>query len=134
MSTCFVFNNPTMQPPIRLIASITRANPALVTTAIRIDTISQPNIIVYGVHRYTTGMKVRLDIPISCGMPEANTKTGIITVTGTNTFTIDIDTTLFTPFSIPTTPNPQIDTCAQVVPIGEVTELLNAAVRNTLPH
>lgn len=134
MSTCYVYDNPTMQPPVRLIASITRANPAVVTTALQINTIAQPNVIVYGVHRYTTGMKVRLDIPIACGMQEVNAQTGIITVTGNNTFTIDIDTRLFTPFSIPTTPNPAINTCAQVVPIGEVTEVLNAAVRNTLPH
>lgn len=135
MSTCSVYDNPTMQPPVRLIASITQSNPAIVTTALRIDTITQPNPpIVYGVHRYTSGMKVRLDIPLACGMQEANTLTGIITVTGNNTFTIDIDTRLFTPFAIPTNPNAQTNTCAQVVPIGEITELLNAAVRNTLPH
>jgi hypothetical protein len=134
MSTCYTYSNPDFKPTVRLIASITQGNPATITTAISIDTIAQPNIIDYGIHDYVSGTIARLYIPESCGMPQANGLTGTITVTGANTFTIDIDTTEFSPFAIPTNPNVHTNTCAMVVPIGEDNSILSAAVQNTLPH
>lgn len=118
-ATCFSYPNPRYQPAMRIIAAITTTNPAQVTTTID--------------HLYLTGMIVRLDIPIGVGMEQANQLTGTIVVTGSTTFLINIDTTFFTPFVIPTLPPFAAYTCAQVVPIGEVTSTLYAAVQNIAP-
>jgi hypothetical protein len=120
MSTCYAQINPIFQPAMRIITAITNANPAQVTTSFA--------------HLYITGTIVRLDIPPADGMQQANGLTGSITVTGATTFTIPIDTTTFDAFSIPVSPLPQTNTCAMVVPIGEVSAILTAAVQNTLPH
>jgi hypothetical protein len=118
MSTCYAIANPIFQPAMRLIASITNAFPAVVTTTFA--------------HQYKTLTIVRLDIPVACGMQQANQLTGTIVVTGTTTFAIDIDTTLFDAFAIPMNPPPYVNTCAQVVPIGEDNSILTAALQNVL--
>ena len=118
MSHCYAQMNPIFQPAMRLIASITNSNPAVVTTTFA--------------HQYLTGTIVRLDIPQADGMEQANGLTGAIVVTGPTTFTIDIDTTTFGAFAIPSAP-PYVNTCAQVVPIGENSDILQAAVQNILP-
>lgn len=120
MSTCYAQQNPVFQPAMRLITAITNSNPATVTTSFA--------------HQYITGTIVRLDIPPADGMQQADQFVGPIIVTGTTTFTLPLDTTTFQPFSIPVSPLPQINTCAQVVPIGEVTPILTAAVQNVLPY
>lgn len=120
MSTCYADPNPIFQPAMRLIASITQAKRAVVTTTFA--------------HQYLDGTIVRFDIPPADGMQQINQLTGSIVVTGSTTFTVNIDTTLFAPFAIPVSPPPYVDTCAQVVPIGEINETLKAAVQNTLPH
>lgn len=84
-------------------------------------------------HQYITGTIVRLDIPPADGMPQADQMFGPITVTGSTTFTLPFDSSKFTAFAIPVSPLPQINTCAQVVPIGEITPILTAAVQNVLP-
>lgn len=104
---------------MRLIASITNANPATVTTTFA--------------NQYETGLIVRLDLPLAVGMQQANGLTGTITVIDSVTFTINIDTTNFDAFSIPVSPRPFDNTCAQVVPVGEVNEQLDQATRNILP-
>jgi hypothetical protein len=119
MSTCYAVPSPTFQPAMRLIAAITNANPAAVTTTFD--------------HDYHSGLIVRLDIPVADGMQQANGLTGTITVTGSDTFTIDIDTTFFDVFAIPGSPSPHQNTCAQVVPIGEVNESLAQSTQNVLP-
>jgi len=63
-----------------------------------------------------------------------NQQTGTITVTGSTTFTVPIDTSSYDSFSIPMSPPPSVNTCALVVPIGEDTEFLNSAVQNVLPY
>lgn len=118
MGRCFAFTNPIFQPAMRLIAAITNANPAVVTTTFA--------------HLYLTGLIVRLDLPPAVGMPQANGMTGTITVLSPTTFSINIDTTLFTPFAIPSMPGPHTDVCAQVVPIAEVNSSLVQAVQNIL--
>lgn len=118
MSTCFADPNPLFRPAMRLIASITQTNPAVVTTTFD--------------HGYGTGLIVRLDIPLADGMQQINGMTGTIIVTGSDSFTINIDATTFEPFSIPISPNPHDNTCAMVVPIGEVNEILTQAVQNVL--
>jgi len=120
MPRCYAIPNPTFQPAMRLIASITQSLPATVTTTFD--------------HLYVSGTIVRLDIPVADGMQQANQFVGPIVVTGSTTFTIDLDTTNFEPFAIPVSPGPHEDICAQVVPVGELNEQLTAAVRNTLPH
>lgn len=118
MSFCYANPNPIFQPAMRLITAITNAAYATVTTSFA--------------HQYRTGLIVRLDIPIACGMQQANQLTGAIIVVSPSVFTINIDTTLFDPFAIPVGVSPHVDTCAQVVPVGEINELLTEATRNIL--
>lgn len=105
---------------MRVITAITNSNPATVTTSVN--------------HFYTDGSIVRLVIPQICGMPQANNLTGVTTSTGAQTFTIDIDTTNFDPFSIPIAPSPHDNICALVIPIGEANDTLAAATQNVLPY
>ncbi len=74
-----VVNQPTFQRAMRVISTITNANPAVVTTTTN--------------HQYLSGMVIRLNIPKGFGMQQANQLYGMITVTGNTTFSIDIDTT-----------------------------------------
>jgi hypothetical protein len=78
---------PVYQPAMRIISSVTNANPAVVTTTFN--------------HQYSSGLIVRLNIPSGYGMQQANQLYGPIIVTGDTTFTIDIDTSFFDPLIIP---------------------------------
>ena len=118
MAGCYANPTPIFQPAMRLIASITNAPMALVTTTFD--------------NQYRTGLIVRLDIPLACGMQQANGLTAAIIVVSPSMFYIDIDTTTFDPFSIPVGVSPHVDICAQVVPVGEVNEILTEATRNIL--
>lgn len=120
MSTCYAPMFPVFQPAMRIIAAITTTNPAIVTTTFA--------------HQYKDGTIVRLDIPSADGMPQMNGLTGTITITSSTTFAINIDATSFQPFAIPISPLPQTNTCAMVVPIGEVSATLQAATVNVLPY
>ena len=118
MTACSQVASPTYQPAMRIISAITQANPASITTSID--------------HDYITGEIVRLRIPDTFGMSQINGKQGEITVTGNDTFTINIDSSKFDAFAIPA-PLPPAYTCAQVVPIGEINSILTAATKNVLP-
>ena len=120
MQTCYCLDHPVYQPSMRIIAAITQSNPAAVTTTFA--------------HQYNTGCVVRLDIPVADGMQQINQMTGPITVTGSTTFNIAIDSTLFDAFSIPLSLPPWVNTCAMVVPIGELNDHLDSAVQNVLPY
>jgi hypothetical protein len=113
---CYVNPNPVFKPATKLLASITRANPALVTTTTA--------------HEYNTGLIVRLIIPTACGMPQLNGQTFQITVVSSTEFTIDIDTIEFDPFDVPTGLTDFIDICAWVVPIGEGTDYTDSIPTN----
>lgn len=107
--------NPIYQPAMRQIAAITNGFPAIVTTTFN--------------HNYITGTIIRLDITPGHGMQQANQLFGPIIRLTPTTFSIAIDTTLFDPFVVPavqTTPS-------QTLAIGEVNELLKAALQNVLP-
>lgn len=110
---------PVFQPAMRIISSITNANPAVVTTTFN--------------HQYKTGSIVRLNVPEGFGMVQANQLYAPIVVTGNTTFTIDIDTTHFQPFKAPTR-YPFNRQSATVTPVGELNTQLNAAVMNVLPY
>lgn len=111
--------NPTYKPSMRIISAITNANPAAITTTFD--------------HNYVTGTVVRLHIPPGYGILQANELFGEITVTGTDTFTIDIDTSTFDTYTTPAS-FPQSYQYAQVVPIGENNSILTASVQNVLPY
>jgi hypothetical protein len=110
---------PVFQPAMRVISSITNSAQALVTTTIP--------------HQYDTGMIVRLNLPQGFTMQQVNQKTGIITVINPTSFVVDIDTSLFEPFSSPTS-FPDDRQYAQVTPVGEINSSLSDATRNVLPY
>lgn len=119
MSTCYANPNPIFQPAMRLIAAITQSYPAEVTTTFA--------------HQYLDGLIVRLDIPPADGMQQINGKIFPIIVTSPTTFTIPEDTRLFDAFAIPVAPVPAYtNTCAMVIPVGEVNATLNSATVNVL--
>ena len=88
----YVNSSPIFQPAMRLVTAITRSSTAQVTTSTD--------------HDYRTGDIVRIYVPKWYGMRRADRMQGEITVTGDDTFTIDIDTTGFNAFSAPTAPIP----------------------------
>jgi len=118
MSTCYLQPNPYFKPCAKLIWAISNTNPLQVTTTTN--------------HEYLSGTIVRLTVPKVCGMPEVNEMTGQITVTGLTTFTMPIDASTFESFAIPVAPNPHDNTCALVIPIGESSDMLTAALSNVL--
>jgi len=118
MPRFYAEQNPTFQRSMRLIDAITNAYPAQVTTSFD--------------HNYETGDIVRLNIPRYYGMVQADQLVETITVTGAKTFTIDIDTRNFNPFSI-TLPVPwYVASYPHVTPVGEINENLSGATKNVL--
>jgi hypothetical protein len=114
----FALEHPVYAPAMRLIQAITQAPHAEVTTSFA--------------HGYISKTVVRIDVPFEFGMQQINQRTGSIVVTGDTTFTIDIDTSFFDPFSVPSPLPHHLQSWAQVVPIGEDNDTLDAAVKNTL--
>ncbi len=114
----YSFTSPVYKPAMRVIAGITNAPQCTVTTTVD--------------HGYIVGTIVRLDVPPSGGMIQANQKTGtILQVPSTTTFVMDLNTTLFDVFSVPSVFPPAYND-SQVVPIGEDNDILTAAVVNAL--
>lgn len=118
-----VFNSyavasPTYQPAMRMISAISNATHAAVTTTFD--------------HNYSSGLIVRMYVPKWYGMTQINKKDGIITVTGSTTFTIDIDSMAYDSFSIPSGTPWYVNTFAMVVPVGEINSSLQQATRNVL--
>ena len=110
---------PVFQPAMRVISSITNGFPAVVTTTFD--------------HQYISGTVMRLYVPVGYGMVQANQLTGEIVVTGTTTFAIGIDSTLFNPFTTPST-FPENTQYPQCVPFAENSATLKAATQNVLPY
>jgi hypothetical protein len=115
MPVCFAQRFPIYRPAMRIVSAITNAYPALITTTFA--------------HDYVDGAIVRLIIPERYGMQQANQLQGAILIVSPTSFYIDINTTLFDPFSQPINARQ----CAQVVPIGEIAETLKSATVNVLP-
>ncbi len=121
MSQFYANPNPIYQPAMRLISSISNANPAAITTTFN--------------HQYAAGIVARLDIPIYVGMPQADQQVvTILTILGPTSFTVSMDSTLYQPFSIPMTIPPHANTAAMIVPIGEINKSLASATVNILPY
>lgn len=120
MSQCVAIERPVFLPAMRIVSAISQSDPLEVTTTFA--------------HLYLDGCIVRLDLPQSVGMQQANQLFGPLTVTSATTFTLPFDSTLFGPFSIPVSPLPQVNTCALSVPIGETNLNLDSAVQNVLPY
>jgi len=116
--SCYANPSPTFQRAMRLVSDITNANPAVVTTTFD--------------HDYLTGDIVRLMVPSAYGMTQMNQLVGTISVTGTDTFSIDINSSLFDSFTTPANPSPRVRSCAHVVPVGEINGRLTSATYNDL--
>ena len=119
--SCYQYTKPTFAPTYRLISNVTNAFPAAVTTSLA--------------HGLLTGAVVRLIMPAGVGMTQLNNMSGVITVTGTSSFTIDIDTSSFDAFTVygaAESSDPHVNICALVLPIGESLSGANSATYNTL--
>lgn len=116
MPRCYCDPNPSWYPASRLISSITRAYPAVVTTTFD--------------HGYTSGTLVRFKVSEAVGMFQINNLIGEITVTGGNSFSVNIDTRGFDSFAFPAVPLPSQDICPQVIPVGENTAQWTAVELN----
>ena len=123
MTQVLALQNPTYAPAMRVILSITNANPALVTTTIDGSTPAP--------HNYISNTIVRLDIPTGYGMLQADQLFGPITVTSPTQFTIPINTLTFDAFVFPAN-WPFTQQYAQCVPIAETSDILKAATINIL--
>lgn len=115
--------------PMRQILSISNSNPAIIVTTF--DGINP------GANDYISGLIARLYVPFYCVMTQANQLVGEITIIDPDTFSIDIDSTLFdvfVPFVPPTLPlQPGAEyQPPQVVIIGENSAMLRGAVKNIL--
>jgi len=110
---------PVFQPALRIITNITNAYPAVVTTSFP--------------HQYKTGLIVRLILTPGWGMIQANQQMSDITVLTSNTFSINIDTTLYQPFTTPSTVPDNLQ-YPQCIPTGEVNSTVYLATVNILPY
>lgn len=99
--------DPIYYPRHRFIADISSAASGVVTTTVQ--------------HGYTVGQEVRFVIPSGFGMTQLDGQSATITAVTASTFTINIDTSGYTAFAIPTAATFTAATWAQVTPIGEDT-------------
>jgi len=111
--------SPTYEPALRLISDITNATNTVVTTSFD--------------HGYLAGLIVRITVPEEFGMRQLDKLVGtIIEVPTSDTFTLDIDTTLFDVFNFPDPEPWYINTYPSVAPIGEINSSLIQATKNVL--
>jgi len=112
---------------MRIITAITNANPCVITTSLP--------------HQYENGLIVRVNITPKHGMFQINQQTGIVTKLSDTTFSLNIDSSAYDPFTIPSLLN---YTCSQITPVGEITVFTDAsgfvdtytrqATQNVLPY
>lgn len=91
------------QPEFFFLSAITQALQAVVTTTED--------------HDYVIGQTVKFIIPTICGMIQLNNKIGIVQSVTSNTFTVNIDTLEFSPFSAAPASSPDQ---ALILPIGDI--------------
>lgn len=114
MATCYINPDPVYRPQTMHISSITKANPAVITTEID--------------HNYVTGLIVHFRLYSENNMSQINDKILEITVTGDTTFTVPIDSTTFDAY----VDGGDGTQCGQVVPVGENNSILTMATKNIL--
>lgn len=111
--------NPTYMPAVRDVTAVTNEIQPIVTTSFP--------------HSYRSGLILRMVVPPNYGMYQLNDLKSVIEVLSDTTFRININTTNFDPFMIPTESMDQpLTNVAQSVPIGEVTEQLDQSFVNIL--
>lgn len=103
----------TWTPTRQIVAGITNANPAVITT---VDN-----------HGYHDGLFVRFVFPVSFGMEQLSQNPYQITVLSVNTFSINENTSNFDSFTISSSLQ-----SPQVIPVGEVALTLINVEKNTL--
>jgi len=118
LDRCIINTSPMFIPGLSVISDITKTYPAIVTTATN--------------HDYVDGGIVRFYIQPACGMQQLDQQTASILVTSLTTFTADIDTTNFEPFSIPVAPDILTNICSLVCNVGEISSSLKSSVTNIL--
>lgn len=110
--------DPRFYPPTRYISEISKATNAVVELTV--------------IHKYTVGQAVRFNVPSIYGMTEINGLLGNIIDIGTNTITVDIDSTAFTTFLFPTAEavakTNNAYTPATIVPVGMTANLTYANI------
>jgi len=114
----FAARRPDFQPALRIISNITNANIVTVTTTFD--------------HQYIDGLIIKLNIPVGFGMQQINQQFGPIIVTGATTFTMQINSTYYDPFVVPSGNGPFQD--PQCIPIAEVNSTFQGAKKNVLPY
>lgn len=82
-------------PNSLVITDITRSFPMIVTTTL-VNTAPNPRV-----NTYQVGMNVKLYVPITFGMYQADNLIGTILAINGNDFTLNLDSTLFDAFVIP---------------------------------
>jgi hypothetical protein len=129
LSSGAIAPDPRFYPRRRYITAITQASSAVVTLSVA--------------HSFTVGEQVRVIVPSTFGMIQANNALATITAVNytNNTITLNLSTTSFTAFAFPTSATAAAGTTfAQIIPVGEaatntstlpVGNLLNDATRNT---
>ncbi len=109
------YETPLFQPAVRVIESITNANPAVVTTT-------------YNNSYFSTDV-IKIRIPQGFGMWQMNNLSSRITVLSPTSFAMDeIDSTNFDVFVDPG--NGQF---AQTIPVSEATRTVRGATTNVAP-
>jgi hypothetical protein len=111
-----------VEPRALQITAISQAVNAVVTTSIN--------------HSYVVGQLVHFSVPASFGMSQINQLTGKIVAVGAvnnpgvgynNTYTVDINTSGFTPFAFPaSSASPTAQLFATVAPAGQSTQYLGS--------
>lgn len=109
---CYANPYPAFQPAMRIVTAITQANPAVVTTSFA--------------HQYSSGIIVRLDVPLANGMQLISGIQYPITVLSPTTFSVPADSSGFQAFTN--------NVCCSVVPVGELNGQLTNATQNVLPY
>ena len=82
-------------PSSLLITSISQSSPMQIGVAIQYPSVEA--------NTYIVGMAVRLFVPYNYGMFQANNLVGTITAINGNTWTLNLDSSQFDPFVIPST-------------------------------
>jgi len=105
-------------PKKRVIANITQAAAGVVTTLVD--------------HNYSTGQKIRMNVPAACGMIELDGQLVTVTYLTASTFSIDVATTGYTAFAFPL-PAAVPFTPASAIPVG-IDATLNTSLAGALAN